>query len=380
MSYKLIYENKEDRDKLILNTPLIELIELKNFGEQSRIDGWKNILAYGENLGIMKTLLEKNNLKGKVKLIYIDPPFSTNKEWMDLDKNHAYHDNLTGSEFIEFIRKRLVFLKELLSDDGSIYVHIDQKKGHYIKIIMDEIFGEENFINDITRIKCNPKSFDRKAFGNFKDVIYFYSKNPGKNLWTDYKKPLTKNEIEKQFPRKTKEGRRYATTPLHAPGETQNGVTGQEWKDMKPPKGRHWRYPPEKLTKLDEEGLIEWSKTGNPRKMIFADESPGKKMQDVWEFKDLGVQRQVYPTEKNQEMMNFIINCSSKEEDIVLDCFCGSGSTLLSAEKFNRRWIGIDESKMAIEKSIKKINSLKEKKVFSVLNATGKDIPISDFQ
>ena len=284
---------------------------------------------------------------------------------------------LNGSAFVEFLRKRLLLLKELLSEDGSIYVHIDQKKGHYIKVIMDEIFGEENFINDITRIKCNPKGFDRKGYGNVKDIIYFYSKNPRNNIWMDFRKQSTEQEAIRLFPRVDKDGRRYATTPLHAPGETANGATGQEWKGMNPPKGRHWRYHPSELTKLDESGLIEWSKTGNPRKKIYADESPGVKVQDVWEFKDPGVQRQKYPTEKHQDMIDFIIQNSSKEGDLVLDCFCGSGTTLVSAEKFGRRWIGIDNSDMAIKISKENISKMEEYRSFILYNTTNQELIIN---
>ena len=134
-------------------------------------------------------------MKGQVDLIYIDPPFSTNTVFRaDVDRAQtismgnnsdiAYYDTLIGDEFIEFIRERLVLAKELLSDIGSIYLHIDYKVGHYIKLIMDEIFGADNFRNDITRIKCNPKNFKRKAYGNIKDLILFYSKTKN-NIWNE---------------------------------------------------------------------------------------------------------------------------------------------------------------------------------------------------
>ena len=134
---------------------------------------------------------------------------------------------------------------------------------------MDEIFGEDNFINDITRIKCNPKNFSRKAYGNIKDMILFYSKTE-KYVWNEAKESMSDSDIQRLFSKTDANGRRYTTIPLHAPGETRNGVTGQPWKGLKPPKGRHWRTDPAELSKLDNQGLIEWSKTGNPRKIIFA--------------------------------------------------------------------------------------------------------------
>ena len=155
-----------------------------------------------------------------------------------LDDETAYTDDLTGGDFLEFLRERLILIKELMSDRASIYLHIDYKIGHYVKIIMDEIFGSENFKNDITRIKCNPKNFKRKAYGNIKDLILFYSKSRN-NIWNEPKEKFTKEDIKRLFKKTYKNGRKYTTIPLHAPGETQNGPTGGEWRGIKPPKGRH---------------------------------------------------------------------------------------------------------------------------------------------
>ena len=128
-----------------------------------------------------------------------------------------------------------------------------------------------------------------------------------------------------------------------------NGATGQVWNGLKPPAGRHWRYAPAVLTELDRLNLIEWSSTGNPRKKLFADEASkvGKSLQDVWVFKDPQYPR--YPTEKNLDMLKVIINASSNPDDIVMDCFCGSGGTLVAAQQLNRRWIGIDNSETAMK-------------------------------
>jgi len=343
---ELIYENKVPAEKVIRDTKPAKC-EL-DIGNE-----WNNLLFFGNNLNVLKSLYNTPTIQGKVKLAYIDPPFATEREFADYEKNHAYSDKLNGHEYVEFLRQRLIFLKELLSEDGSIYVHLDQKKGHYIKIIMDEIFGEFNFKNDITRIKCNPKNFERKAFGNIKDSIYFYSNNPTSLMnitsWNDVRTAFTKEDKENRFDKISNDGRRYTTTPLHAPGETANGPTGREWKGMMPPKGRHWRYGPDELTRLDKLGLIEWSSTGNPRKIIYADEMLGKKTQDVWEFKDPGLQYSEYPTEKNFDMLKMIIRTSSNEGDLVLDCFAGSGTTLMAADELGRKWIGIDSSSLAIK-------------------------------
>jgi adenine-specific DNA-methyltransferase len=325
----------------------------------------KNLLIHSDNLKGIEFLLNDKKLSGKIDLIYIDPPFATNGNFtitngraatISNSKNGeiAYSDKLKGKEFIDFLKDRLILLRDLLSEQGSIYLHIDYKIGHYVKVMMDEVFGIENFRNDITRIKCNPKNFKRIGYGNIKDMILFYSKS-AKPIWNEPKKPYTKKDIEKLFP-KIKQGRKYTTVPIHAPGETENGKSNQPFKGIMPPAGRHWRTNVQTLEKWDKEGLIEWSKTNNPRKIIFADEREGKRVQDIWAYKD--PQYPNYPTEKNADILDLIIKTSSNENSIVLDCFCGSGTTLKSAHLLNRQWIGIDESNLAIKTTVEKINSI----------------------
>ena len=344
----LQYPNKKTEEEILSGTNKANLASIFGNGD--------NKLIKGDNLKILKSLIEDYNLKGKIDLVYIDPPFATNNHFTigddrvstisnGKDDKTAYKDELVGSEFLEFLRERLIFLRELLSEKGSIYLHIDYKIGHYVKIIMDEVFGIENFRNDITRIKCNPKNFKRKAYGNIKDLILFYSKSKNP-VWNEPKEEFTKEDIEKLFKKIDKDGRRYTTIPLHAPGETRNGPTGQEWKGEKPPKGRHWRSDPKILDEWDKQGLIEWSANGVPRKKIYADERNGKRRQDIWEYKDY--QYPSYPTEKNIDLLKTIISTSSNPDSIVLDCFCGSGTTLHAAQELGRKWIGIDQSDEAI--------------------------------
>jgi adenine-specific DNA-methyltransferase len=351
---ELLYAGKKSTADILANTPAAKLRVADAVG-----DSRKNKLILGDNLSILKTLSSDPSVRGSVNLIYIDPPFGTGQEFIGYDEANAYNDSLVNTDFIEFLRERLIFMRELLAEDGSLYLHIDNKIGHYVKLILDEIFGEQCYRNDITRVKCNPKNFFRKAYGNIKDVIYFYSKSPaGKDdpmTWTDYRMPLTEEEIDRQFPKVDKTGRRYATTPLHAKGETRNGPTGREWKGLMPPKGRHWRYAPAELTRLDAAGLIEWSTTGNPRKIIYADENPGKKIQDIWDFRDPGFENSTYPTEKNLEMLKQIVLASSKKDGLVMDCFAGSGTTIVAAEMLGRRWIGVDCENCAIQTMQKRL-------------------------
>jgi adenine-specific DNA-methyltransferase len=326
----------------------------------------KNILINGDNLKGLRYLLDDSKIKGKIDLCYIDPPFATNGNFTitngrastisnSRNGNIAYSDKLTGIEFINFLKERLLLIKNLLSDEGSIYLHIDCKIGHYVKVMIDEVFGIENFRNDITRIKCNPKNFKRTGYGNIKDLILFYSKG-AKPIWHEPKEKYSEQDIDRLF-KKDKGGRRYTTVPIHAPGETINGKSNQPFKGMMPPAGRHWRTDVETLEQWDKDGLIEWSKTGNPRKIIFADEKEGKRVQDIWEYKD--PQYPTYPTEKNQDILDLIIKTSSNKGSIVLDCFCGSGTTLKSAHTLERQWIGIDQSELAIKATIEKISNIK---------------------
>ncbi len=326
----------------------------------------ENLLIKSDNIAGLEYLLEEKNLGGKIDLVYIDPPFATGIDFTITDGRAstisnsrrgevAYSDRLTGNDFLEFLRKRLILIKELMSDQGSIYLHIDYKVGHYVKILMDEVFGIDNFRNDITRIKCNPKNFKRVGYGNIKDMILFYSKT-NSPIWNEPKEKYTEEDYIRLFPKVDKDGRRYSTTPIHAPGETKKGNSNKPFKGIMPPEGRHWRVSVETLEKWDDEGLIEWSSNGNPRKINYADERDGKRVQDIWEFKD--PQYPVYPTEKNSDLLDLIIKTSSNQDSIVLDCFCGSGTTLHSAQSLGRKWIGIDQSDLAIEASIKKLDTI----------------------
>lgn len=330
-------------------------------------DGFRagELLIHGNNLSALHILKGYADICRDVRLVYIDPPFGTHQNFnitperiATISRGNggaiAYRDDLSGETYLRFLKARLRAIRDVMADDGAIYVHIDCKIGHYVKCLMDEVFGPKNFINDITRIKCNPKNFDRKGYGNVKDMILFYRK--GKEfIWNNLRRPIAIQLDDDRFRSISADGKRYATTPLHAPGETVNGATGKPWRGLKPPPGRHWRYPPSVLEELEKRGLIEWSSTGNPRKKIYADEvmRAGVKIQDVWVFKD--PQTPKYPTEKNLEMLKLIVANSSRPGDIVLDAFCGSGTTLVAARELGRRWIGIDSSPIAVATTVKRL-------------------------
>lgn len=310
-----------------------------------------NLLIFDDNLNAMQFLLQEKAYKNALDLIYIDPPFATNNTFRmgstisaSLSANVAYDDKFSLEAYLEFLYYRFILMREMLSEKGSIYVHTDSKIGHYVKIVLDEIFGKERFINDITRIKCNPKNFAKKGYGNVKDSILFYSKGAD-FIWNEVSQKVSQSDLVKRFNKRDEKGA-YTTIPLHAPGETKNGESGQEWNGLKPPKGRHWRCALSELDSLQKEGLIEWSKNGNPRKKIYAKDYGYKKIQDIWEFKDS--QKVLYPTQKNTALLRQILLMSSNENSLVMDCFCGGGGFLQEASCLKRKFIGIDESAQAI--------------------------------
>jgi adenine-specific DNA-methyltransferase len=353
--------------------------EKKDLGDKDSF----NRLILGDNLTVLKSLMLDPSVKGKVRLIYIDPPFSTGQNFrigtsrsstISSSKSDevAYSDDLSGVTYLEFLRARLLLMREILAEDGSIYVHVDCRVGHYVKVLMDELFGAEHFINEIARVKCNPKNFPRRAYGNVKDMVLFYSKTKD-YVWNDPREPFTNDDLRILFPKTDQNGKRYTTNPLHAPGETLGGLTGQHWRGIPPPRGRHWRYPPESLEDLDRRGLIEWSSKGVPRKKIFADEflKKGKKRQDIWEFKD--PQFPSYPTEKNMEMLKMIIEASSHPGDLVLDAFCGSGTTLVAADQLRRKWLGIDNSPLSVRTAVKRLKKTCGNVSFKLFRAVSQD-------
>jgi adenine-specific DNA-methyltransferase len=310
-----------------------------------------NHLYYGENRAILAHLLCDKALLGKVRLIYIDPPFATNSVFQSRSQADAYCDLLCGAHYLEFMRERLILLRELLADDGSIYVHLDEHMACYVKVLMDEIFGRQNFRNWITRKKCNPKNYTRRSYGNVADYLLFYSKtdnyvfNRSLEEWTPERAQKEYQYIEEGS------GRRYKKVPIHASG-TRNGETGKPWRGMNPPPGKHWQYPPAILEEMDQRGEIYWSANGNPRRKIYLDNSAGIPVQDIWlDFKDAhnqNIKITGYPTEKNPDLLRRILQASSNPGDLVLDCFAGCGTTLHCANLLNRRWVGIDNSPEAL--------------------------------
>ncbi len=349
LSYTLDYTGK---------MPRAEVLALQ--GEEPKeveLSSAMGKLYCGDNLSTMLWLREQPGVRRHVRCVYIDPPYATAMAFVDREANHAYEDHLDGAEYVEALRRRLIVLHDLLAEDGSIFVHLDQNMVFEAKIVMDEIFGRQNFRNFITRKKCNTKNYTRNNFGNIADHILFYAKSE-QNVWHRPYDAWTDEKVVDEYPYiDKKSGRRYKKVPVHAPG-IRRGETGRPWRGKLPPVGKHWQYPPAKLDAFDAAGEIYWSPNGNPRRKVFFDQSKGIPVQDIWmEFKDAHNQNILitgYPTEKNFELVSRLVAATTNPGDLVLDCYSGSGTTLEAAATLGRRFIGIDIAEAAINATVKR--------------------------
>ena len=381
--YKLVYQGKARKEDIIANTPAAPLQKIRSFNSDNpHADGWQNMLIFGDNLLALKAIYEdqqgKNifKTKNKIKLIYIDPPFATKQDFMK-DREKAYRDKIIGAQFIEFLRKRLILLREILADDGCIFIHLDTKKGHYIKAVLDEIFGETNFRNEIIWKRQSAHN-DAGKCGSIHDTIYFYTKGD-QWTWNDVRMPVSDEYVSQFFDQIDPEtGRRFSRSDLTAAGITKVGDSGKPWRSIDvTEKGRHWAIPEEVLVKfginkqlsiqekldaLDNVNMIHWPKKGVPRLKRFADEIGGVSLQDVWTdiklIHNQSIERIGYPTQKPEEIASRIIQAASENGDVVLDAFIGSGTMTAVAEKLQRRWIGIDCGKLSIYMTQKRMLNL----------------------
>ena len=340
----LTYPGKRPADAILATAPgVFESVRGNDGSGRKR-------LYFGENLAALSALARDPGVCGKVKLVYIDPPFATQTVFHSRKLVHAYEDVFECAEYLEFMRERLILLHQIMAEDGSIYVHLDAKMVFHVKLIMDEVFGPKNFRNCVTRKKSNPKNYTRKQFGNVSDYLLFYTTSD-RYVWNRQVEPWTEERAKEYQYVDSATGRRFMKVPVHAPGH-RNGETGKPWRGMMPPPGKHWQFSPSALDELDARGEIYWSKNGNPRRKVYLDQSEGISVQDIWlDYRD--AQNQMvhisgYPTEKNSGLLRRIIEASSNPGDLVLDCFAGSGTALVVADLLGRDWIGVDNSPEAL--------------------------------
>ncbi|WP_278319623.1 site-specific DNA-methyltransferase [Hespellia stercorisuis] len=296
-----------------------------------------------------------------MKLVYIDPPFSLKQEFKGKKGEKAYADKVKGAEFVEFLRRRLIVLRELMADDGVIFVHLDYRKNHYIKIIMDEVFGENYFQNEITWKRTSAHN-DTGKFGVNTEYILFYSKTD-KYTWNTQYAEYSEKHL-KRYRRKDKQGRHWTDSPLTAKGLSGGGYT-YTYKGVTDV----WRCPIETMKQLDKDNMLYITKTGGIRVKKYLDELKGTPVQCLWNDIDpvnsQSKERVNYPTQKPEELIERIISATTNPGDLVLDCFAGSGTTLSVAEKMGRRWIGCDIGKLSIYVIQKRLLEIAESKSFS---------------
>jgi len=356
-SLQLSYEGKTP-EEIILQTPPVQAVPLWPV-DPGDVASRPNRLYYGENLSTLAALAADPAIQGKVRLVYIDPPYATGSVFQSRNQQAAYDDLVMGAHYVEFLRQRLILLREILADDGSIYVHLDKNMAFAIKLIMDELFGPKNFRSWITRKKCNPKNYTSRTYGNVADFILFYSKTDT-YVWHRPVEIWSDERADKEYQYVDEQGRRYKKVPVHAPG-VRHGATGTAWRGVMPPPGKHWQYTPDRLDEMDARGDIYWSPSANPRRKVYFEESAGVPVQDIWmEFRDAhnqNIKITGYATEKNPDLLRRIVTASSNPGDLVLDCFSGSGTTLAVSSEMGRQWIGIDSSAHAIATTLRRFAS-----------------------
>jgi adenine-specific DNA-methyltransferase len=352
---RLEYPEKQTEWQTLKPTP-VSFVAFEKNGLPSKLKTIKpNTLMLADNLGALHTLIQDGV---KPTLIYLDPPYGTGLNFQSRELRHAYSDaDINGpATFTEFMRRRFILMREILADDGSIYVHIGHQMLFHMKMCLDEVFGANNFRNLITRRKCSSKNFTRNQYPNLHDYLLFYSKTSNYK-WNQPSTAPDPEWISREYPKVDSKGQ-YKLVPIHAPG-TRFGNTGKPWRGLNPPPGKHWQYMPSRLDELDAAGEIHWSKTGNPRRKVYLQADKGIPLTDYWErYRDAHHQSIAitgYPTEKNIDMMRMIVQSATAPGDLVLDPFCGSGTTLQAAQETGRKWLGIDQSFVAAETTVRRL-------------------------
>jgi adenine-specific DNA-methyltransferase len=334
---------------------------------------WFNRLIYGDNLLAMAALLagdeanETPSLRGKIDLIYIDPPFDSKADYRtkitlpggDVEQKptvieqFAYSDTWADgtASYLAMIVPRLCLMRELLSNEGSIYVHLDFHVSHYVKLALDEIFGKDQLINEIAWKRTTAHgdaAQGARRYDVVHDVLLFYSK--GDNyIWNTQYIPFSDAQIAQQYNKQDEKGRKYrlVTPTAKKPG----GDTSYEWMGVRPPPGRFWAYTRKKMQEMHDKNLLYYSNTGQPYIKYYLDERPGVAVQSFWSdvptLAPTALERVGYATQKPSALLERILKASSNPHSIVADFFGGSGTTTAIAEKLDRRWIVSDLGKPA---------------------------------
>ncbi len=375
LPFQTIEHIDEPRSKKISKDSQLDLFDTS--GRQ--IKGWTNKLVWGDNKLILSSLkngpmrkeIEK---QGGLKLIYIDPPFDVGADFsMNVEigddsftkkpsviEEVAYRDTWGkgADSFISMIYERLKLMQELLSDDGSIYVHCDWRLNSCMRLVLDEIFGSSNFRSEIIWNKLTSAKSQSNYFSNVKDSIFHYTKSNNALFNPQFIKSEKDSKNYPYIEERTK--RKYGSFDFTQKG---NGPT-RNFGDkglLEPPAGKHWIWSQDKIDQGIIEGRIIFTKNGLPRVKRYLDEKEGNYVGDLWVDDQVAPlsanasERMDYPTQKPEKLIERIIDASSGKGDLVADFFCGSGTTLSVAEKTGRKWIGADLGRFSIHTSRKRL-------------------------
>jgi DNA modification methylase len=317
------------------------------------------VVYCGDCLDQLKTLPD-----ACVDLIYIDPPFNSNRNyemfWGEGKEKRAFEDRHASAQaYIEYMRPRCVQLARVLKSTGSFYYHCDDHASHYVKVMLDQIFGGNNFQNEIVWKRTGARG-DAQRWNQVHDTLFFYT---GGNTfaWNPPFAPHSESYLESHYSSQDADGRRYQLTSIISPNPRPNMM--YEWKGFPTPE-KGWRFSRETMADLDAKGLIWYptDKTKRPRFKRYLDSMKGVPMGSVWTdiapLNSQAAERLGYPTQKPVALLDRIIRASSNEGDVVLDAFCGCGTALVAAQLLKRQWIGIDVSPTACRVMAKRLRDV----------------------
>jgi len=379
---------------------LIECFNIKEPPKTPHFDiltkKWSNLLFHGDNKDVLSTLLV-NGFRGKIDLVYIDPPFDSGADYVrkvelrgvkgskfsgeeqSFLEQLQYSDIWAKDNYLQFIYERLFLIKELLSEKGSIYLHCDWRQNSYLRLIMDEVFGENNFINEIIWRRKQAQAWSSNQFGITNDTILFYSKTGNHIFNPTYSKEddNTQNYIKERFIFDDGDGRKYMKSPLVNPLNRPN--LKYTFHGVLPPE-TGWLYSKERMEEFfnNNELVMPKDKTSRIYRKIYLDDYKGQIIQNIWTdipiVNPMAMERGDYPTQKPEALLERIIKTSSDESSIIMDLFIGSGTTAAVAQKTGRRWIGGDINKGAIQITSKRIQSIINKQSENKKKGSKKDL------
>lgn len=351
-----------------------------------------NYLYYGDNLDVLRRHIKDES----VDLVYLDPPFKSNATYNVLFSEHngtkshaqikAFSDTWTWDDsaslayaetvelggrpsqalqafraflgetdmlaYLSMMAPRLSELRRVLKPSGTLYLHCDPTASHYLKMLLDAVFGGANFRNEVIWKRTSAHN-DPRRFGTVHDTLLVYAKDNRFTFFNPIYLPYTQEHIDRYFRLRDPDGRRFWTNTLTAPGPRPN--LEYPWRGVRPPPGRCWAMTMDKLEELDRQNRIYYTRSGFPLRKYYLDEMKGTPAQDVWtDIPGLGglsasaSERLGYPTQKPQALLERIILASSDEGQVVLDPFCGCGTAVVVAEHTRRKWVGIDITHLAI--------------------------------